>query len=129
MLTAAKYGILVTAIIITYLLVQPLLIFVLESLSNPEKLRMVYGPVEIINATHIKLPVTIIYNGSIVLADFQLMISGNKVWFGDITKGNHTKTIILPVEESRNISIGYEFKIAGIYMVEVNITGVNYGLK
>ncbi len=129
MLAATKYGILVTAVIISYLLVQPLIVFAVESLSNPEELKIVYGPIKIINTTHVELPVTIVYNGSVLLADFQLTISGKKILFGDISRGNHTKTIIISLEEARNITIGYEFKIARIYEVEINITGVSHGSK
>ena len=87
-------------------------------------MKITIGPVEPVNTTHIRLLVKVAYNGSIPLVDFKIELLGKQIFFGDLVRGNYTQTITLPLREAsklENASIGYEFKIGGIYHIKLSI--------
>lgn len=106
-----------TAIVLLILaLVEPLAVFFIECLRNPEALKVELSEVLQINSTHSLVSTYIKYSGRVVLKNFKIYMAGEEVEFGEVVAGEYRREIVVPVSLLRE-SGGYdiEFSIAGIY--------------
>jgi len=110
-------GISITLLILA--LVEPLVIFFVESLGNPELLKISLREVSMINSTHSSATIVIQYSGKIMLKNFRISIAGEELEIDEVVSGEYRKEVILPttiLEKSRCCDI--EFMIAGIYRMK-----------
>jgi hypothetical protein len=121
----AKVGLLIVAFMFLAALVEPLAVFMYEVASDPNLLSVWFGtPPTLLNSTHVSIPVTISYRGSVNLEDFKLLVGDEVIYFGDISRGNYTKDLLVPVT-ARISGISLSFKVAGIYTVNLTVEEVS----
>ena len=120
-----KLGVGVVGLILLYGLVAPLAFFIADVVQHPEVLK-VSTYYSRINATAVKLVVTISYNGTVELKDVKLVISGKVLYFGNLRKGsNVSKSVTVTLNELQELWRGFtvSFNVAGLYPIELKVRG------
>lgn len=122
-----KIGVITISTLIILALASPLVIFFTEIITNPEKSPQLR--VEQIGYTedhqHVVLRIELIYNGTVPLTDFKIILLGEELCFGTVKKGVYEKEVNVNFSDIRDLSkeIYMYFKIAGIYPMEIHVKG------
>ncbi len=122
MLTPAKTGIAVVLTLIVLATLTPLAIFLVETTQDPNILSITEFNIRQLGENQLELIITISYNGSIPLKDFTLKILNKTIEYGDIVRGNYTRSIIVSADRLQGLELKieeYSFKIAGLYRVSI----------
>jgi len=123
--TPFKIGVITISTLIILALTAPLIIFFTEIITNPEKSPQLR--IEQIGYTkdkqHVVLRIKLIYNGTIPLTDFRIMLLGEELYFGIVEKGAYEEEINVSVSDIQELSreISMYFKVAGMYPIEVHV--------
>jgi len=122
MFTPAKTGIAVVLTLIVLATLTPLAIFLVETTQDPNILSITEFNIRQLGENQLELIITISYNGSIPLKDFTLKILNKTIEYGDIVRGNYTRSIIVSADRLQGLELKieeYSFKIAGLYRVSI----------
>lgn len=107
---------LIIQIISLFIISYPLIIFSLETYENPNLINITAVSTQL-NETHMKVLININYKGNIILKNFSIKINNSWYKLGDITKGNHSYSLILELKPARLEA--YSFLLGGIYKVRI----------
>ncbi len=121
--TLLKLGIGLVGLIVLYGLAAPMVFFVADLVRHPGALRVEMVAARF-NESHVKLVVTVYYNGSVELKDVKLTVLERDIYFGDLIKGSEvSKVITLPISALKEIGkeMSVSFSVVGLYPVELKI--------
>ncbi len=119
----AKYAVAIVLLFVIAGMISPLIMFFIELVDNPNLIAVSYE-IAPKNVTHAKLKVTISYKGTVGLRNFTIKAFNKAISFGNINKGNYTKTVFLPYTSlKRATNFSMAFSVAGLYKFYISVKG------
>ena len=127
MLTVVKVGIAVLSALIVMALLTPLLIFLVDIITNPTsviQLRVERVKYNVLNQS-VKVVLSLYYNGSIPLTNVSIEWPGGNIHFDEVRKGIYREVVTIPIESLTALqdlrSLNMSFSVGGLYPVTISI--------
>lgn len=127
MLTVVKVGIAVLSALIVMTLLSPLLIFLVDVITNPVsviQLRVERVKYDVHNQSA-KVELSLTYSGSIPLTNVSIEWLGGSIHFDEVRKGVYRKTVTVSIESLAALQelrlLSMSFSVGGLYPVTVSL--------
>jgi len=127
LLTVVKVGIAVLSALIVMTLLSPLLIFLVDVITNPVsviQLRVERVKYDVHNQSA-KVELSLTYSGSIPLTNVSIEWLGGSIHFDEVRKGVYRKTVTVSIESLAALQelrlLSMSFSVGGLYPVTVSL--------
>lgn len=121
MLAGLRYAVAVISIFSFTALILPLAVFVWDVLHDPSCLSLEVDRVAPVSGNAVRVSITLSYCSSIHLRDVRVQIGNRVVSFDHVTRGVHSKEVVLTLKDIEEGVRSIEFSVGGLYKVSVEM--------